>query len=250
MKIAILTIMAGLLLFMPSLAAGDGEKPWTGEIEGGWVFSGYNDVRIPGDSGTLFSLSRDLEAESKLYYRLRLSRKLGRRHELSLLYAPLSLEARGNLPGPVFFAGTLFPAGAAVRGDYKFNSYRLTYRYRLLEKTRLRLDLGFTAKVRDAKIALDASGLQDAKTDLGFVPLLHLRLQWDWSSKLGLLLEADAAAAKQGRAEDVLLAVYWRFSPRAGLRLGYRFVEGGADVSSVYTFAYINYLAAGIFFSF
>ena len=77
------------------------------------------------------------------------------------------------------------------------------------------------------------------------MPLLHLRLAWDWSAKLGLLLEADAAAAKQGRAEDVLLALNWRLSPRAQLRFGYRFVEGGANVDEVYNFAWIHYLAAG-----
>lgn len=33
------------------------------DIESGAVFSGYNDVRIPGDTGTLFSLSEELEAD-------------------------------------------------------------------------------------------------------------------------------------------------------------------------------------------
>ena len=223
---------------------------WTAELEGGGVFSGYNDARIPNVGGTLFSLSRDLDIAAKAYYRLRLSYAISRRHELSLLYAPLTLKATGTLPAAVSFTGVLFPQGSDVDGIYTFNSYRLTYRYRLLAKPRLRLDIGFTAKVRDAEIALTAPGLAASKTNVGFVPLLHLRLVWDWSPTLGLLLEADAAAARQGRAEDVLLALSWRLSPRTQLRFGYRFVEGGADVDEVYNFAWIHYIAAGLALSF
>jgi hypothetical protein len=107
-----------------------------------------------------------------------------------------------------------------------------------------------TAKIRDAEIALTSAALSASKTNVGFVPLLHVRLDWDWTAKLGLLCEIDAAAAKQGRAEDVLLALAWRVSPQLRLRLGYRFVEGGADVDEVYNFAWIHYIAAGLAFNF
>ena len=226
------------------------DRRWTIDAEGGAVFSGYNDVRTPNATGTLFSLSRDLDVAAKAYTRLRLSYALSRRHELSLLYAPLTLKATGTLPAAVVFMDTLFPGGSKVDGVYTFNSYRLTYRYRLVDRPRLRLDIGFTAKVRDAEIALRSPDLAASKTNVGFVPLLHLRLDWDWSARLGLLLEADAAAAKQGRAEDVLLALAWRPAPRWRLRLGYRMVEGGADVDETYNFAWIHYIAAGAAFSF
>jgi len=240
-----------LSIFTLALAAA-GESapstPWTAELEGGAVFSGYNNARIPNVGGTLVSLSRDLDIAAKAFYRLRLSYALSRRHELSLLYAPLTLKATGKLPAAVNFTGVLFPQGSEVDGIYTFNSYRLTYRYRLVDRAGLSLDIGFTAKVRDAEIALAAPGLNASKTNVGFVPLLHLRLAWEWGARLGLLLEADAAAAKQGRAEDVLLALTWRLSPRAQLRFGYRFVEGGADVDEVYNFAWIHYVAAGLAF--
>jgi hypothetical protein len=229
--------------------AGDPTR-WTAELEGGAVFSGYNEARIPNATGTLFSLSEDLDISAKAYYRLRISYALSRRHELSLLYAPLTLKAAGRLPAAVNFTGVFFPKDTAVDGIYTFNSYRLTYRYRLVDKPRLRLDIGFTAKIRDAEIALTSPSLSASKTNVGFVPLLHLRLAWDWSRKLGLLLEADAAAAKQGRAEDVLLALNWWLSPQTQLRFGYRFVEGGADVDEVYNFAWIHYLAVGLAYSF
>lgn len=35
------------------------------DIETGIFFTGYNDVRIPGDKGTLFSLKNDLKPKNK-----------------------------------------------------------------------------------------------------------------------------------------------------------------------------------------
>jgi hypothetical protein len=240
-------VIVCMLIFSGGLGADSGKPDrWTAELEGGAVFSGPNNVRIPNSGGTLFSLSGDLEIPARAYTRLRLSYAFSRRHELSALFAPLTLRAKGSLPAPVRFAGVLFPGGAAVDGVFMFNSYRLTYRYRLLDRPRVRLDIGLTAKVRDAEIALTAPALAASKTNVGFVPLLHLRLVWDWSEKLGLLAEADGAAARQGRAEDILLALAWRLSPAAQLRVGYRLVEGGADVDEVYNFAWIHYLAAGL----
>ena len=250
MKILKLVILFVLFLAMAVIGDPGKSNRWTAEMEGGAVFSGYNDARIPNAGGTLFSLSEDLDIKAKAYYRLRISYAISRRHELSLLYAPLTLKAAGRLPTAVNFTGVLFPKDTSVDGTYTFNSYRLTYRYRLLDKPRLRLDIGFTAKIRDAEIALASPSLSASKTNVGFVPLLHLRLAWDWSPKLGLLMEADAAAARQGRAEDILLSVNYRLSPQLQLRCGYRFVEGGADVDEVYNFAWIHYIAAGLAFNF
>ena len=41
------------------------------DIESGVVFAGYNDVRIPGDGGTRFSLTDDLKSQNDWFYRLR-----------------------------------------------------------------------------------------------------------------------------------------------------------------------------------
>lgn len=64
-------------------------------------------------------------------------------------------------------------------------------------------------------------------------------------NKLSLLLEADALAAPQGRAEDVLLAVQYQVVERVGVRVGYRLLEGGADNDEVFNFALINYILVG-----
>jgi hypothetical protein len=242
----LLTTIAACLVLSQVPASGQ----ITLDVESGLAASGYNDVRIPGDTGTDFSLSEDLSAESGVYFRARLEYAFGSRHTLSALYAPLTLDASGTLDKAVRFAGEEFPAGTPVEGSYTFNSYRLTYRYTLTRSDRFEAGIGFTGKIRDAAIKVEGGGVTAEKTNVGFVPLLNFRLTWEAAERVTLLLEGDALAAPQGRAEDVLIGVLVDATDNVQLRLGYRFVEGGADNDEVYNFALINYASAGLVVSF
>jgi hypothetical protein len=217
------------------------------DLETGAVGTGYNNVRIPGDQGTLFSLKNDLISKTELFFRIRVNYTIKARHTFSLLYAPLETVSNGNLPYDIFFEGITFPANTSLTGTYKFNSYRLTYRYEIVKKPKFELGLGFTAKIRDAKISLASAGLESEKANIGFVPIINFRMLWKPDEKFGILLEGDALAAPQGRAEDVLIAVTYRFSDHLALKAGYRILEGGADNDVVYNFALFNYASVGLF---
>ena len=67
------------------------------DVETGAVFTGYNDVQIPGDQGTRFSLKDDLAPKTKFFYRIRLNYTIKSRHTLSLLYAPLETQSQGRV---------------------------------------------------------------------------------------------------------------------------------------------------------
>jgi hypothetical protein len=220
------------------------------DLESGLVFTGYNDVRIPGNLGTLFSLKTDLIPKTEIFYRIRLNYTIKSRHTLSLLYAPLETKSEGSVTNDIFFEGVVFPANTELVGTYKFNSYRLTYRYDIVQKPRFEFGLGFTAKIRDAKIALSSPGLISEKTNVGFVPIINFRLLWKVDDKFGLLLDGDALAAPQGRAEDILIAATYKPSDNFGIRLGYRILEGGADNDEVYNFALFHYASVGISYTF
>jgi hypothetical protein len=239
-----LSFLLVLALVAPAVAR------WSVDVEAGPVFSGYNDVRSPGNTGTLFSLTEDLHARTALGLRVRLSKTFGDRHWVSVLVAPLRVESRGILNRDVLFAGTLFPAGEdELIGFYRFDSYRLTYRYGLVRARRFRFDLGLTAKIRDAEISLKyAHGeLPGAiKTNTGFVPIVSFRADWSFGQRLGLVLDGDALGVPQGRAEDVTAALRIGFGDRVDARVGYRVLEGGSDVQEVYGFALFHYAVAGV----
>jgi hypothetical protein len=237
-SISILLIVVLLPLSLKSQASFD--------LESGLVFTGYNDVRIPGDQGTLFSMKTDLISKTAFYYRIRLGYTIKSRHTFSLLFAPLETKSEGSMAQDIFFEGVVFPANTEIDGTYTFNSYRLTYRYDIIKKQRFEFGLGFTAKIRDAKIALSSPGLTSEKTNVGFVPVINFRLFWNIDDRFGLLLYGDALAAPQGRAEDVLVAVTIKLSDSFVIRAGYRILEGGADNDEVYNFALFNYASVGI----
>lgn len=230
-----------ILAAVPAHGAG-----WRLDLEAGPVWSGYNDVRIPGEGGTPFSLTEDLRSEPGGFWRLRLTRSLGERHELSAFAAPLRLEAAGRAPAALAFAGTEFPAGSALDARYRFDSYRLTYRYRLRASERFSGWLGLTAKLRDAEIAVTGAGRAAKKLNTGFVPLLAFRGDWRLAERWTARLEGDALAGGPGRAEDVFIGLVYARGPRLALRGGYRFIEGGADVAEVYNFALLSFASLGL----
>jgi hypothetical protein len=215
------------------------------DLETGAVFGGYSDVRIPGDGGTLFSLSEELDANPGVFYRLRVFCRFNDRHHLGALYAPLAITATGQLDRNLLFAGETFPAHTALEATYKFNSYRLMYRYDFIRKTKLTAGAGITAKIRDAKIAVKGNGRASEKTNVGFVPIIHFRLLWGFYQQFSFLLDGDALAAPQGRAEDVIAAFLFKASDKVSLKAGYRIVEGGSDVNEVYSFTLLNYAVIG-----
>jgi len=220
------------------------------DIESGAVFTGYNNVRIPGASGTLFSLKTDLNAKPNTFIRIRAGYTIKSRHTVSLLYAPLIVKSNGLTNKQIDFQGVAFPSNTYLNASYKFNSYRITYRYDIIKRSKFEFGLGFTAKIRDAEIALNSEALSDSKKNVGFVPIINFRLNWKINDKIGVLFEGDALAAPQGRAEDVLLAGTYKFSNQLMVRLGYRILEGGADNDEVYNFALLHYSSVGVIYTF
>jgi len=212
------------------------------EFESGAVWQGRNDVQIPNtEDGTRFSLDSFAGRGPWPAVRIYVTWNVRPRHYLRLLAAPLSYKESIEFEEPTDFAGKSFAAGVGTDATYKFNSYRITYGYRLHAGERWLWWVGFTAKVRDAKIQIEQAGNSSKETDLGFVPLLHLRgickLAGGWSA----LIDRDALAGGPGRAEDLAIKLDYRLNERWSISGGYRTLEGGADVETVYNFAWLHY---------
>jgi len=48
---------------------------------------------------------------------------------LALTAAPLRLKADGTVDKDVIFDASTFPAGTPLKAEYRFDTYRFTYRY-------------------------------------------------------------------------------------------------------------------------
>jgi hypothetical protein len=244
---SIILVTSVLLVFSTAYPA-----KWFFDIETGLVSSGYNNVRIPNETGTLFSLSEDLDIQSKMFFRIRAGVELGKRHVVSLFAAPLTLTAKGQVDQEIFFFEEQFPPQASLDAVYTFNSYRATYRYDIVRSPKWNIGIGFTAKIRDAVIKVESPDKSSEKTNVGFVPLLHFRAEYFITPHIRALLEGDALASPggQGRAEDVFLGLIVNAGKGCDIKAGYRMIEGGADVEEVYNFAWLNLYTIGAVFSF
>ncbi len=217
------------------------------ELEGAALWQSRNDVQIPNDeTGSRFSLIDVTGNGPFAAGRLYLTANLGAKHSLRALLAPLSIRETDRPPGPVRFAGAMFEPARPVEATYQFNSWRLTYRYRLTDRETLSLWTGFTAKVRDAKVELVQGSTTGRDTDVGFVPLLHLGADWQVAPRWRLLFDFDGLAGGPGRAFDVALKLGRDVGERWRITGGYRTLEGGADVDSVYNFAWLHYAVVSV----
>jgi hypothetical protein len=244
-------LSACLALPAPAGAQATDVPTWRLELEAGPVWQTKNDVQIPNDpSGTRFSLVDVIGQGPWFAGRVYLTWNISARHGLRALAAPLNITETAALGEPVDFAGSSFAADVPTEANYKFNSWRLSYRYRFHEGDRWSWWIGFTAKIRDARIRLVQGGVAAEKTDVGFVPLLHLAGTWRLAGPWSLELDADALAGGPGRAEDVSFKVRYRAADRWSLAAGYRTVEGGADVDEVYSFAWLHYAAGSLAIAF
>jgi hypothetical protein len=220
------------------------------DFETGIVFCTKNDVRVPGTTGTAFSLVDDLSSDHEPFFRARISYVAAKRHTVSFLVAQLTLPASGRFREPLSFNGTLFPARTPLKAEYRFDSYRLTYRYTIRSGERFEWALGLTGKIRDASIKLEDQDVVSEKKNTGFVPLVNFLLRWSFAPDVWFLIEGDALAAPQGRAEDVLLAVQYWPTEQLGFKAGYRVLEGGVDVDEVYNFTLLHYAVIGLYTKF
>lgn len=212
------------------------------EVEGGAFWQSRNDVRVPNnESGTRFSLVDLIGCGPFPAVRMYFAWNINERHGLRVLLAPLSITDSGIPGSSVAFSGEDFDSGKPTEATYKFNSWRLTYRYRFYRSDRSLWRIGLTAKVRDAKIRLEQPGKSAEEKDVGFVPLLHLSGFLHLSAQWLLELDLDALAGGPGRAEDLAIELCYDAGGRWRISGGYRMIEGGADVEEVYNFAWFHY---------
>jgi hypothetical protein len=158
-----------------------------------------------------------------------------------VLYAPLTITGTGTFSSPVLFQGATFAANAPTDSRYRFDSYRVGYRYKVLDSAHWQVWGGVTVKVRDANISLAQGAVRANRANTGPVPLLSLYARRDLGDRWSAIFDVEGLAAPQGRAVDAAFKIRHQLSNGIGVSAGYRMLEGGADNKKVYTFAWLHY---------
>jgi hypothetical protein len=233
-----------------SFAVSQPDKRLSVSVEGGLTWQSRNDVRVPNETGTQFSLPDVIGKGPYGVFRAEVTFDINERHGLRFVFAPLEITDTGTLLSDVSFAGVDFASGIDTEGNYKFNSYRISYRYRFYDGPTWRWKIGATGFIRDARIALRQQGKSAEDTDVGFVPLINLRGRARIGESWAFILDFDGLAASQGRAFDIAPQLAYSVSDLVDVAVGYRVIEGGADVDQVYNFAWFNSVIGSLRFKF
>jgi hypothetical protein len=242
--------VVSVLLFLFTIGAGLAHAQefdrFAIEVEGAPVWLSRNDVRIPPDTGTEFSIVDLIGKGPSGAFRVEAAFNFNERHGLRAVIAPLQIEATGTPDETILFAGGTFAPGVSTDATYKFSSYRFTYRYTFYRGERWRWRIGGTAFIRDARIALQQGGLLAEDTDVGFVPLVHFSGDGRLSDRWKLLFDFEGLGSTQGRAFDIAAKLGYELSDDWELAFGYRTIEGGADVDTVYNFAWLHFAVVSL----
>ncbi len=240
-RLSALALMAGW-----SIGAAYAAQRFSVDLELGAAWQDRNTVQSPNDaSGTRFDLGRLTGDGPFLAPRLQLTLPRQSGHEIRLVAAPLRLDNATTLNTATKFQGVGFQPGS-TRAVYRFDSYRATWRYALHGSATWSLKAGLTGKVRDAEISLYQNGVSATRSDIGFVPLLHLYSDSKLGDRSRLIFEADGLAGGPGRAFDLTARYAYDLKPGLTAFAGVRMLDGGVDQTSIYNFARFRYATIGV----
>lgn len=112
-------------------------------------------------------------------------------HTLELLYQPVYLDTQSTLRTNAAFDNVAFVSGTPINTRYYFPFYRLTYFYHFIDNGTIDLAGSLGVQIRNATIAFEAADGSGrfTTTNIGPVPLLGLRLKWNFSEHLWLASE-------------------------------------------------------------
>mgnify|MGYP000852414969 CR=1 FL=1 len=238
--IAILLLLSSIILYaLPDIRI---------DAETGLAIPGYNDVRIPNSgANSQFSIKNEFGLKSTLNTRLSIHYYITPKHQVSVMATPLTFKAENRLSQDLVYQNKTFMRGDTVEATYRFDSYRLQYRYNLPKSFYGIRAIGASLKLRDAEIALESKTFphKATKTNTGFVPLLSLNAGHRVNEDLDMVLEAEGLGSPYGRAEDVFVGAVYDIKDKLSLKAGYRLLEGGSDNDEVFTFAAVHYIVLG-----
>jgi hypothetical protein len=174
--------------------------------------------------------------------RLSLELEIKKRHTITLLYQPLTLESTTLLNRDLVIDELTFPSGTSVNFLYNFPFYRISYMKELApDNEKFDFALGASLQIRNATISFESTdgSLFRANRDIGPVPILKFRTRYNSNKLTYSELEADGFYAPisylNGSDNEVIGAIL-DASLRQGLKvtdefgafLNLRYLGGGA----------------------
>jgi hypothetical protein len=224
-------VVAAAFLLIGTLGFALGPSDWyeiSATAELGAVKVLRHNIQL-GTDGTKFDYVRQGGQEILFpFKRFSVELNLHRRHDVILLYQPLTIATKTRVPtdypGGVVFDGVTFVPGTGLNLKYGFDFWRASYLYRIVDSSAWVVSAGASLQIRNASIVFEGTegDAVSVNQNLGPVPILKLRTEYRFRSGAFVGTEIDgfyASSAYINGADYQFEGSILDASLRAGVRL-------------------------------
>lgn len=177
------------------------------------------------------------------FYRYQAELSLFKKHHLVFLYQPLTVRTQAPITGNFRYDQVDYaPADGFLDLKYGFDFWRFSYLYDIIEPDGFFLSTGLSFQIRNASIVFKATDSQNGTVtdNIGPVPILKLRLGYQWDNSLFILFDGDGFYASNkffngaeypftGYIYDLSIRGGYKFNPKSTSYVNLRFLGGGAE---------------------
>lgn len=221
-------------------------------IESGSTHIAQNDV-TDGQTGDVISYPNNLNIKTIPNLRTGL-RWVNNRHIYSLNLILFQFNKTSMLDTPKVYDGFNFEANQEIRSLYRFNAYRISYTYLVINQPNFRLGGGITLNIRQGKIQFENEEQLKETLDNGLpvVPLLNVYGHYRFHKNINLFVGSDFFyAGPPGNIYDLILGVRLFIHQQISVYTGYRGYGGAGDVPEIiYNKLWSNTVPIGIQWTF
>lgn len=226
-----------MLLILAMIYAGLGaQNPIEVTSELGIAFAGHNDLRIPRSADNL-SLNKELKMNPRMDTRLAISGHIHPKHKLGFLIVPKNFYFKGRLSESILIDGNSISAGTHLKGNYRFSSYRPSYRYVIGKDALWIKSVGAAVNLSDCRVSIDNGDGKINRRTFALVPLLGLDIAIPIMEELSIVLEGEGTIPQLGKANDLYMGLEMLINHDLRLRAGYRYSALECDASKMYSSA-------------
>lgn len=190
------------------------------------------DYKTQGNQDTLFFFSR-FQVDLSLF----------ERHHVILLYQPLTIQTQAPIDENFTYDEVDYTQDDGFLDlIYAFDFWRFSYLFDIIEPKEFFLSAGISFQIRNASIVFKASDSNKGTVtdNIGPVPILKIRLGYEWENGVFTMFEGDGFYASNkflngadypfvGYIYDLSVRGGYRFNDYTSSFLNLRFLGGGAE---------------------
>jgi hypothetical protein len=230
------------MFWIAAVFAAPSPSDFSATAEAGFVAPLRHTIQLGQDGTALDYVKEGGQDNLFAVRRMAVEVALGERHSVGLLYQPLDLRTAISAPRDLVFDGVVFPASTPMELRYGFDFYRASWLVDLVQNDKSELSLGLSLQLRNATLDFTSTdgALRTTNRDIGPVPLIKARGQYELSPKAWVGFEVDGFYAPvkylNGGSADVVGAIvdasvragtHWRWGMDPFVNL--RYLGGGAE---------------------